>query len=193
MAELYHRTDIPQYFTWDRKYYASVEEQLKTLEFSRTIYVGNLSFYTTEMQIHATFSQAGPINRIIMGLNLLTKEPCGFCFVEYFTREAAAAAVNYISNTTCDERTIRCDLDGGYLPGRQYGRGKSGGQRRDDWRTEYDPGRGGVVREQLLKLGRKKLHGRSNRNYHKRGYHQSSDDNMEIDPNLINQSLSVPR
>ena len=29
------------------------------------------------------------------------------------------------------------------LEGRQYGRGKTGGQVRDEYRTDYDPGRGG--------------------------------------------------
>lgn len=137
MAELYHTGEVPQYFCWDRKYYNTIEDALKTLCTSRTIYIGNMSFYTTEVQIHETFSQAGPINRIIMGLNMITKEPCGFCFVEYFTREAAATALNYVNNTICDDRVLRCDLDGGFLPGRQFGRGKSGGQRRDDFRTEY--------------------------------------------------------
>jgi nuclear cap-binding protein subunit 2 len=42
-----------------------------------------------------------------------------------------------------DERVIRADLDPGFEEGRQYGRGKSGGQVRDELRTEYDVGRGG--------------------------------------------------
>jgi hypothetical protein len=36
--------------------------------------------------------------------------------------------LRYISGTKLDERVIRADLDPGYLDGRQYGRGKSGGQ-----------------------------------------------------------------
>jgi hypothetical protein len=36
--------------------------------------------------------------------------------------------VRYISGTKLDERIVRCDLDLGYRDGRQYGRGKSGGQ-----------------------------------------------------------------
>lgn len=48
-----------------------------------------------------------------------------------------------ISGTKLDERIIRCDLDPGYKEGRQYGRGKSGGQVRDEYRQEFDSGRGG--------------------------------------------------
>lgn len=148
MSELYHKSE-PQYFTWDRKHYNTIEDQLTTIRTSRTVYVGNLSFFTTELQIYEVFSTVGPINRIIMGLNQLTKEPCGFCFVEYFSREHAAAALNVVSDTICDERPIRCDLDGGFIPGRQYGRGRSGGQRRDDFRRDFDQGRGGVVQERI--------------------------------------------
>ena len=36
--------------------------------------------------------------------------------------------MRYISGTKLDERIIRCDLDLGYRDGRQFGRGKSGGQ-----------------------------------------------------------------
>lgn len=50
---------------------------------STTLYVGNLSFYTTEEQIHELFSKCGDVKRIIMGLDSMKKTPCGFCFVEY--------------------------------------------------------------------------------------------------------------
>lgn len=38
---------------------------------------------------------------------------------------------------------IRVDWDAGFIEGRQYGRGKTGGQVRDEYRTDYDAGRGG--------------------------------------------------
>lgn len=119
------------------------------LERSSTLYVGNLSFYTTEEQIYDLFSKCassedgGGVKRIIMGLDRNSRTPCGFCFVEYYTHAEAAAAVRYISGTKLDERIVRCDLDLGYRDGRQYGRGKSGGQVRDELRQDYDAGRGG--------------------------------------------------
>lgn len=134
MSELFHDTSKPQYFCWDRRNYDSIESNLAALKSSATVYVGNLSHTTTEVQIHEAFSVVGPINRIIMGLNMKTKEPCGFCFVEYFSREHALSALTVISTSVCDERVIRCDLDVGFIPGRQFGRGKTGGQRRDDFK-----------------------------------------------------------
>lgn len=34
----------------------------------------------------------------------------------------------YINGTRLDDRIIRCDWDAGFIEGRQYGRGKTGGQ-----------------------------------------------------------------
>ena len=207
MAELYHPADPvqPQYFCWDRAYYEKVEDSLATLKTSRTVYVGNLSFFTTELQIHEAFSAVGPINRIIMGLNLITKEPCGFAFVEYFTREAAEAALNFVSGTLCDARAIRCDLDGGFRNGRQYGRGKSGGQRRDDYRVNYDAGRsGGNIDNQISVLGRRNVHtsrtnrpryGHSSHDHHTSRYSRTNLQvtiiNKDVDP--VAQALSSRR
>ena len=143
MAELFFKEETPQHVCWDRKYYNTFEDQLKVLKTSKTVYVGNLSFFTTEQQIHEAFSVVGPIKRIIMGLNQHTNTPCGFCFVEYYSREQAAAALKNVSGTVCDDRIIRCDMDGGFRPGRQFGRGRSGGQMRDDRNATLDPARGG--------------------------------------------------
>jgi len=89
------------------------------------------------------FSRCGEIKRIIMGLDKVKKTPCGFCFVEYYTHEDASDCVKYINGTRLDDRIIRTDWDVGFKDGRQYGRGKTGGQVRDEYRMDYDPGRGG--------------------------------------------------
>ncbi|KAG9236987.1 nuclear cap binding protein subunit 2 [Amylocarpus encephaloides] len=116
------------------------------LKDAATLYVGNLSFYTTEEQIHELFAKCGEIKRLIMGLDRFNKTPCGFCFVEYYTHQDALDCMKYIGGTKLDERIIRTDLDPGFQEGRQYGRGKSGGQVRDEYREEYDEGRGGLGR-----------------------------------------------
>jgi nuclear cap-binding protein subunit 2 len=110
---------------------------------STTLYIGNLSFYTTEEQIHEFFSKIGPIKRIIMGLDRNRKTPCGFCFVEYEKRECAVGCKKLLDGMKLDDRFVRVDLDPGFKESRQFGRGKSGGQVRDDYRDDYDPGRGG--------------------------------------------------
>jgi len=61
----------------------SRSEQERLLRVTSTVYVGNLSFYTSEEQIYELFSKCGDVKRIIMGLDKYKKTPCGFCFVEY--------------------------------------------------------------------------------------------------------------
>ena len=90
-------------------------------------------------------------------LTLCNRTPCGFCFVEYYTHAEALACMRYVSGTKLDERIIRCDLDMGYKEGRQFGRGKSGGQVRDEHRQDYDPGRGGWgAQAQKLEIERRR-------------------------------------
>lgn len=67
-----------------------------------------------------------------MGLNQITRNPCGFCFVEYATREEAQCAVDTLNKSTIDEKTVRVDWDYGFTPERQFGRSQlTGGQVRD--------------------------------------------------------------
>jgi len=119
-------------------------KMINALKRSTTLYIGNLSFYTDEEQVYTLFSLCGPVRRVIMGIHKFTHLPCGFCFVEYYFHLDAMAARDYLNGTKLDDRIIRVDMDPGFEPDRQYGRGTSGGQVRDDRRQEYDEGRGGL-------------------------------------------------
>jgi len=119
---------------------------------STTLYVGNMSFYTTEEQIYELFGKCGEVKRVVMGLDKFKRTPCGFCFIEFYLREDAEVAVRFINGTRLDDRIIRTDWDAGFVEGRQYGRGKTGGQVRDEYRTDFDSGRGGygkIVQQKL--------------------------------------------
>eukprot|EP00927_Polykrikos_kofoidii_P058351 TRINITY_DN52817_c0_g1_i1.p1 TRINITY_DN52817_c0_g1~~TRINITY_DN52817_c0_g1_i1.p1 ORF type:complete len:242 (-),score=48.09 TRINITY_DN52817_c0_g1_i1:42-767(-) len=151
MAHLYQEL-VPQVQYVDKKSGYSKEKWKEAISVSRTLYVGNLSFYTTEAQIHELFSKCGEVKRVIMGLNRFKKLPCGFCFVEFITHEQAAQAVNLLNKTTFDDRLIRVDWDAGVSDGRQFGRGESGDQWRDDFRGDFDAARGGQGRNLLRKI-----------------------------------------
>ncbi|KAG2518245.1 hypothetical protein JM18_007758 [Phytophthora kernoviae] len=157
MAELYAEvadeeqrlargTNQRQY--WDRKTFSSFAEQQRAMNRSSTLYIGNLSFFTSEVQLYELFSRVGTVKRVIMGLDRFKKTPCGFCFVEYNTHDEAQACAQFLSETRLDNRVVRCEMDGGFREGRQFGRGLSGGQVRDDRRSkdDYDAGRGGYGR-----------------------------------------------
>uniref|UniRef100_A0A6M2CUD7 Nuclear cap-binding protein subunit 2 n=1 Tax=Rhipicephalus microplus TaxID=6941 RepID=A0A6M2CUD7_RHIMP len=127
----------------DQHFKGSRAEQERLLRLSSTLYIGNMSFYTSEEQIYELFSKCGDVKKVVMGLDRFHKTPCGFCFVEYYTRADAENAMRYVNGTKLDDRIIRTDWDAGFVEGRQFGRGKSGGQVRDEYRTDYDSGRGG--------------------------------------------------
>lgn len=131
---------------WDRSHYDSPESQTRALSKSKTLYVGNLSFSTRSQHVRALFSELGTVKAVHMGLDRFRKIPCGFCFVEYARRQDALLAVANISGTKLNGKVIRVELDAGFQPGRQYGRGTSGGQVRDERRTKVDPARSGGAR-----------------------------------------------
>jgi len=141
MTHLYQETSVRSLYS-DRKYGAK-EDWTAAIQQSTTLYVGNLSFYTTEEQLYEFFGRAGEVKRIIMGLDRHAKTPCGFCFVEYCWRRDTEDAMRFLNGLKLDERIVRCDWDGGFVEGRQYGRGRSGGQVRDEYRADYDAERGG--------------------------------------------------
>ena len=120
---------------WDRSHYNSKGAQIRALHHSSTLYVGNLAFTTRTRHVQQHFAYLGPC-RVRMGLDRLKKTPCGFCFVEYTERRHALAAVAHLSGTKLDGSVIRVELDAGFQPGRQYGRGASGGQVRHDRREQ---------------------------------------------------------
>lgn len=161
MSHIVEHLNAPSSYR-DSRARSSAHEQHLALADSATLYIGNLSFYTTEEQMYELFARVtnvpggGGIKRIIMGLDRNTKTPCGFAFVEFYTHEEAVDCMRFVSGTKLDERVIRCDLDPGYRDGRQYGRGRSGGQVRDEYRQEYDAGRGGWGHNRLREEEEKK-------------------------------------
>ncbi|XP_033614673.1 nuclear cap-binding protein subunit 2-like [Fukomys damarensis] len=127
---------------WEDKHFqGDNEEQEKLLKKSCTLHVRNFSFYTTEEQIYKLFSKSDDIKRIIMGLDKMKKTACGFCFVKYYSRADAENATRFVNGAPLDDRIIRTDWDMGFKEGRQYGRGRSGGQVHDEHQQEYGAGR----------------------------------------------------
>ena len=121
----------PRYF--DKRSNLDQEQYFKLIDNSTTIYVGNLNTNTTEESIYSTFADCGPIKRVIMGVNGKNKKtPCGFCFVEFYDHQSAVNACNPNDRFFIDDYQVRADLDRGYEEGRQYGRGKTGEQIRNE-------------------------------------------------------------
>ena len=61
--------------------------------------------------------------------------------MEYFDKPSANVALKTLMGKNLNGKEIRVDMDIGFEEGRQYGRGTSGNQRREDIRKKNDPGR----------------------------------------------------
>lgn len=130
----------------DRQFMGGEAEWKKKLESSSTVYVGNISCYTNELQLYELFTRCGSIKRIIMGIDRIKKTPCGFCFIEFDERESALKSINLINRTYLDGRQVNVNMDAGFQENRQYGRGVHGGQLGDERKREReqdDGSRGG--------------------------------------------------
>ena len=93
-----------------------------------TLYIGNLSYSTKENQVWKIFNKVGKLKRIIMGLNRYTLTSCGFCFIEFFSKNEACWVYSFLNGIKIGNRLIRIDFDQGFKGGRQFGRGGDGGQ-----------------------------------------------------------------
>lgn len=81
MCELYNILKQEKTY-YDRKNYESLQDYKAAIAVSSTVYVGNLSFYSTQDSIRELFALAGKVVEIIMGIDD-EGHPCGFCFVMY--------------------------------------------------------------------------------------------------------------
>ncbi len=109
----------------------------------KRVYVGNLSFQTTEDQVHDLFSPYGEVESIAMINDRDTGRFRGFCFVE-MEDEAAEAAIAALDGQEVDGRNLRVNEA---RPREDRPGGGRGGPRRgghDDFRRRNDfPNSGG--------------------------------------------------
>lgn len=87
---------------------------------SKKLYVGNLSFSSTEESIRTLFSQYGEVTSIVIPSDQMTGRPRGFCFVEM---ENADEAINALNEKEFEGRTLKVNI----AQERQHGGGGSGG------------------------------------------------------------------
>jgi len=71
------------------------------------IYVGNLSYNTTEADLREAFSKHGEVSEVRMITDRDTGRSKGFGFVEMPNAEEARAAMDALNETDLHERTIK--------------------------------------------------------------------------------------
>jgi RNA recognition motif-containing protein len=73
---------------------------------NKKLYVGNLSYDTTQDQLRQLFSEVGPVVSADIITDRGSGRSKGFGFVEMETEEAAQAAVERLNQSELDRRTI---------------------------------------------------------------------------------------
>src|SRR5438876_6475689 len=70
------------------------------------LYVGNLSFNTTETDLQDLFAQAGPVNEVMLMQDKFTGKSRGFAFVTMASDQDAQNAVNTLNGKNLDGRPL---------------------------------------------------------------------------------------
>ncbi|MGD0794603.1 MAG: RNA-binding protein [Dehalococcoidales bacterium] len=107
------------------------------------LYVGNLSYETTEDELAAEFGTFGKVESVAIPSDKFSGRPRGFAFVEMTNKAEAEAAIAGMNGKSLKNRTVvvneshpRTENRGG---GSSYGGGRKGGG--------YGGGRGGDRRK----------------------------------------------
>jgi RNA recognition motif-containing protein len=98
------------------------------------LYVGNLSFNTTENELQELFSQAGTVQEVTLMQDKFTGKSRGFAFVTMGSEQDAQNAIAKINGQTVEGRTLTVNEarpreprpSGGGGGGRGYGGGGGG-------------------------------------------------------------------
>ncbi len=96
------------------------------------IFVGNLSYQTTQDDLLAAFSQFGNVERAALVTDRATGQPRGFGFVEMTNKDEAEEAIARLNGTQLNGRTInvneaRPKPEGGFGGGGNRPRSGGGG------------------------------------------------------------------
>jgi len=70
------------------------------------LYVGNLSFETTEADLHEAFGAFGAITEVFVPTDRMTGRPRGFAFVTFETAEEGQVAVEKMNGVELDGRAL---------------------------------------------------------------------------------------
>ena len=97
------------------------------------IFVGNLSYQTSQQELEAAFAQYGQVDRVSVVTDRDTGQPRGFAFVEMANRDEATNAINALNGAQLNGRALnvnearpREERGGG---GNRFGGGGRGGNR----------------------------------------------------------------
>lgn len=74
---------------------------------SSRIFVGNLSYETSQADLESLFGQVGPVKEVFLPLDRATDKPRGFAFVEFGDAAAVSEAIEKLDGTELNGRNLR--------------------------------------------------------------------------------------
>src|SRR5262245_54707067 len=103
------------------------------IDMNNKLFVGNLSFNTTENDLHDTFAAHGTVVEASLVMDRMTGRARGFGFVTMSTDEEAQKAVDALNGASLDGRNLTVNVarpreeraDGGRGPRREYSGGRN--------------------------------------------------------------------
>lgn len=89
------------------------------------LYVGNLSFKTTDADLRDTFARFGNVTDVYVANDRMTGRPRGFAFVTFSTAEESQAAIEKMNGVDLDGRALTVNEA---KPKEEMGGGGGGGR-----------------------------------------------------------------
>jgi len=95
------------------------------------VYVGNLSYQTTEQQLRELFMQAGNVVSVALIKDRETQRPKGFAFVEMGSQSEMQKAISLFNGYALDDRQLTVNVArpreerGGFRPQRNDNKRRS--------------------------------------------------------------------
>jgi RNA recognition motif-containing protein len=106
------------------------------------IFVGNLSYQTTQEELYAAFAQYGAVERVNIVTDRDTGQPRGFAFVEMTDAREAETAIQQLNGAELNGRALNVN-EARPKPARTGFGGGGGGERRGPGGGGGRGGRGG--------------------------------------------------
>ncbi|KAI5960814.1 uncharacterized protein KGF55_004384 [Candida pseudojiufengensis] len=110
---------------------------------SRSIYIGNVDYLSTPLELQQHFSSAGIVNRVTILMNKLTGQPKGFAYLEFNDIDGVNKAVATLDGSMFRERELKVMAKRTNIPGISIPRGNLRGRGRGGFRGGRGAFRGG--------------------------------------------------
>jgi len=88
---------------------ASVRGQIsvRRLTISSRVFVGNLSYETSQNDLETLFTQVGKVVEVVLPVDRDTDRPRGFAFIEFSEPDAVMGAIDKLDGAELGGRTLR--------------------------------------------------------------------------------------